>query len=234
MDRPSEILPEVERVYEGMAVVATSDTSPVVVDYLRRSDWEFSVMPRKAGLARREALRLAMDAGADLIHVVDLFQLLHWLESRPEELRSILDADMRWPLTVIGRSEAVIEDSPGPLREAHRLVALFTEVAFGQPLDLMSGCRTMTREAGEAILRESVAEGSEVDGEWVAIVQEAFDTPVHSTEVIGLRHFDEAVTLTMPEDPGPRVDWGSPFTWVQVMETCLAVCRAAISPPQRD
>lgn len=231
MDRPSEFLPQLESVFDGLTIVATAESSPVVVDYLRRAGWPFSTTPRKAGIARREALRLAVEAGADIIQVTDLFQALHWVDIKGEELASTVEAGKRWHLTVIGRAEAVMEGFPRPMREAHRLTGLFTEAAFGEKIDLVSGCRVLSRDAAEAILLESVAVGAEVDGEWVAIVKRSLAQPPHTLEVIGLRHFDEAFGLISPENPGPRVDWRSPHTWILVLEACIAACRASIRPP---
>ncbi|MFQ5837783.1 MAG: hypothetical protein ACE5HJ_03265 [Thermoplasmata archaeon] len=230
LDRPSDILQKVEEIYEGVAVVATVNTNPVVVDYIRKTGWAFATSSRQAGVARREAVRLALEGDADAVHLIDLFQLLHWLEADPEELRSALQGSGDRHLNVIGRSETAMERFPRPLQETCRFVKQFSRAAFGQAYDLMSGCRIISREAGEAVLESSQAEGAEVDGEWIAIVRHLPDSQIGHQDVSSLRHFDEVFALVAPQDPGPRVDWASPQTWVQVLELCVRTCRAAISP----
>ena len=162
-DRAGRMVAGIEReadrlasVFSGVAVAGTDQTHEAVFSALagclptvsaRHPPGEDTI-----GAARREAVGLALEAGAAAVLYSDLDHLLRWIGADQTELEACLDAETGAEVLVVGRSPAAFEASPARLRETERLVNHVYELMTGRDWDLMFAIRRLSRGAGRAIV----------------------------------------------------------------------------------
>jgi hypothetical protein len=138
---------------------------PGVKARMVRGDWS-------AG--RHEALREAVDAGADFIHYADLDRWVRWAETRPDELEQTVAALSTADCLLINRTQAAHETHPQALFKSETLTNLAFSHLLGRPIDISPGSRGFSRKAAEFLLEHSPpGRVMGVDAEWPILLQQA-------------------------------------------------------------
>ena len=183
-DPEGRTVPGIERVGEALTnafplivVNATTETHASVIAALstfgRIEAMAHAQDEARIGHARRDAVRLALECGADQVLYSDGDHILRWMEARPDEIAAVL-ADPVDDLTVVGRSPRALEASPRRLRDTEMVVNhIYGLMRPGRAWDLMFAVRRMNRAAGQVVVDRSRASTVANDIEWPLAIEEA-------------------------------------------------------------
>ena len=232
-DPAGRILPGVERTAErlaglfaGVAVAATDRTDERILatlaDRLDVISSRHAPGDDKVGRARREAVRLGLDAGAEAVLYSDLDHILRWAEADQVELESCLVAAPEADLLVVGRSDAALAASPERLWETERLVNRVYTLMTGRDWDLMFAIRRLTATAGRAIVEECQEDTMANDVVWPLLAENLGFT-------LGYFAADGLSYLTTSDfdQDGDRRD-GDPRLWIHRIELAASHARAVL------
>lgn len=152
-------LPYLRQAFAGIAVRATDAADARAVELLRANgvhvrigDTGESVAGAKIGRARREALALAVESGAEAALYSDFDRALHWAEFYPEEMLRAADFLTGYDFTVFGRTPRAFATHPRIQVDTEAIInRVFTTVS-GQLWDITAGARGIKRRAANSIL----------------------------------------------------------------------------------
>ncbi len=166
------LLTGLRELYEGIIVVPTSATSPLLLEAIS----EATVQPLaesdgNIGVGRRHALRLGLGSGAQHLHYCDFDRILHWLGRYPQELVSVLQAIQRHDYLILGRTERAFASHPRVQRDTEAITNHAFSLWFGQSVDVSAGSCGVSRGAAELLLAGSTAPTNATDAEWPALVR---------------------------------------------------------------
>jgi len=142
----------------------------------------------KKTLARRDALRIAQQENYTHIHLCDLDRALHWANTYPDELKSILDEIPHYDFLILGRTQRALETHPKPQRLTESLTNQFYQHLLGQYMDVNAAFRGISSRAAKTILNHSQAPSFETDVEWPLIIKHKSKIPISYIEVEGLEY----------------------------------------------
>lgn len=90
------LYPQLTRLYDQIVIVVPTDADGDQVQALQTAlGSDVSVAPRPS-CQRYEALRRAVESGTAPIHCADGDRLLHWAETRFDELKETVSVRSRW------------------------------------------------------------------------------------------------------------------------------------------
>lgn len=158
-DHISRSLPFLQQAFAGVAVRATDAADARAVELLRTNgvhvrigDTGESVAGAKIGRARREALALALDSGAEAALYSDFDRALHWAEFYPDEMLHAGDFMTGSDFTIFGRTPRAFATHPRIQVDTEAIInRVFTAVS-GQLWDITAGARGISRRAALSIL----------------------------------------------------------------------------------
>lgn len=200
--------------FAGIACNISDQTHPEVVRLARELG---AVMLHPTGLAtvgraRREAVGLALGQGAPQLLYSDFDHMCRWLERDPAELASLLVAEPRTDVLIIGRSAAALAAEPARLRETEALVNRVYAMLTGRTADLMFAVRRLSRPAAEAIVAQSRVDTLATDADWPLLAERlGFSVGAATSEALYYRTMDE---YGAPADTGD----GDPANWIARLE----------------
>ncbi|HWQ14639.1 MAG TPA: hypothetical protein VNL77_17715 [Roseiflexaceae bacterium] len=183
-DPPGRLIPQLRRVlpelvghFGAIAVRATQGTLPEAVALLeaagalvRRGPTDSALL---LGRARRDALALALETGADALLFCDFDRILHWAEQYPAELAGVIQDIPRRDVTVLGRTRRAFDTHPRVQRDTEAIVnAVYADVS-GHPWDVTAAARGLSRRAAAAILGGCPEETIGTDVAWPLFAQRA-------------------------------------------------------------
>lgn len=169
-ERWRALRPGLLRLYDHIGIVVPTDADLEQTRHLAdETGFEISATPRPF-CQRYEALRGAVACAASHIHCVDGDRLLHWAETRFEELAATVAAVQQSDCVILGRSEQALGTHPRTLRETEAIINAVGSFLLGQPVDLGGGSRGFSRPAAQAVLRYA-AQDSFGDAEWPVVAQ---------------------------------------------------------------
>lgn len=149
-DRLQQQIPFLQQIYGSLSVsLAPEADSNLIV----RLSQHMTVAPNEGlGTGRMTALRLGYESGCDFVHYVDGDRLIRWAETKPDELRQIVNDLQSFDCAVIGRADAAFASHPAALRETERIInAVFSDF-IGQELDFGAGTKAFSRNAVRFLL----------------------------------------------------------------------------------
>lgn len=167
------LLPRLVLPYRGVWGTASPETADETVSLLGRlGPVRRDTANRAIGVARRQALRLALEGPADYFHYCDLDRLLHWWRTHREELVRTVRLIPGHDYLVIGRTERAFGTHP----ECQRLTEAITN-RVGTALlrrfnpdigdcDFTAGSVGLSREVAAHLVGQSRAESNATDLEW--------------------------------------------------------------------
>jgi hypothetical protein len=114
--------PRLAQLYDRLVIVVPTDADAEHLHQLRTSlDIDVSVAPQPAR-QRYAALRRAAEGGTDHIHCADGDRLLHWAETRFNELTETVFAIRESDCLILGRSAWAVGTHPRTLRETEAII----------------------------------------------------------------------------------------------------------------
>lgn len=165
LEQLREMRPILDEVYRGIAVVVPLDTSPRLVRKIEDPPRVSMVAPCNGTRAGYLVLAKSLNVTASHVHCCDLGRLLRWATSTPIEWRRVVEVIQGTDCLIIGRSEAAFRTFEPAAQETERMVnAVFSRI-LGQPVDLCSGNRGLSRQAALFVLAHSRPDGPE-DAAW--------------------------------------------------------------------
>jgi len=165
------LLGRVLELYESVAIVPTSATSPELLAALQGAIVEPLAESNGAiGVGRRHALRLGLRSGAEHLHYCDFDRLLHWIGHYPRELASVLDAIRQHDYLILGRTARAFDSHPLVQRDTENVTNHAFSLWFGRAVDVAAGSCGTSRRGAELILERSVCPTNATDAEWPALV----------------------------------------------------------------
>jgi hypothetical protein len=170
-------LPTLTGLFGAIAVRATERTPAETVAALQDAG---ALVRREAadsalllGRARRGALALGLETGADALLFCDFDRALHWAERYPEELARVAQEIARHDLTVLGRTTRAFDSHPRIQRDTEAIVNTVYAQVSGHAWDVTAAARGLSRRAAEAILAGCPEETIGTDVAWPLFAQRA-------------------------------------------------------------
>ncbi len=170
------LLPAIEETFEGVVVSATPGSVRCTVELLKRAG-AFVLqdgVPEgwgTIGLARRQALEVAVRLGHRHVLLCDFDRLLHWLTVAPDELPAVAERVHAADFVVLGRTPSAFDSHPAVQRETERLANHVFALVTGQPWDITGGARGLSSAGLEAVVSHSRVASLGVDAEWPILLQ---------------------------------------------------------------
>ena len=175
LDKTRQLLPEVLRVFDGLAIVSTEQTHPELLGELeQRGAVLRTTSPSSAAIGRhrREAVAMAHASGSEKVMYADFDHVLRWAELRRDELTAAVAELANHDLTVIGRSPRSIAAGPRRLRDTESVVNHVYFLMSGRPWDLLMAARGLSRRAAEVIIEHSNEDSIANDLEWPLLCEQ--------------------------------------------------------------
>jgi hypothetical protein len=160
-DQIARLLPVISSIFPHIAVQASSMAPQRSLQLLQQAgaaiEQASAAEPTGAaqlGNVRRLALNLALRSHASVVMYFDFDSLLHWIETYPDELRSVVTNLGAFDMTIIGRTPRAFDTHP----ESQRVTEAWVNRAFarltGHAWDVMRSGRGISRRAAETIVAE--------------------------------------------------------------------------------
>jgi hypothetical protein len=199
-------VPALRRRYSAIAVTTSPPTHPAV-NALLADLGIYAGSPRgnTRGPLYRLALRRALVSGAARVHYLDFDRALHWIETRPRELATVLRKAERHPALLIGRTASAHRSHQRPLFETEQIAnaAFAARLGTRRRRDFLVPSFVLTRVLATALLRRSRARDAAIYGEWPALLA-TLGVPLAYVECRGLdwetpdRHRVEVRRMGLP------------------------------------
>jgi hypothetical protein len=201
MSRFQRYYDRVTALYDQIVIALTEDNADEVTGSLKAMAIPYQVFDGWSG--RHTVLKMAVATGCDYIQYVDMDRLVRWVETRPDELRQIVERIQTVDTLIIGRTPAAYSTHSRTLIETERLPNTYFSHYFRQPMDLSAGSRGYSRRAAQFILTHSKELNSlALDAAWTVLLKRG-DFTWDYVEVDGLdwetadRYRDQAATREM-------------------------------------
>lgn len=159
-------------VYNGVFIALPPDTGPTLAATLNDLPGVHALVAADWAQGRPTALRAALATDATSIHYCDLDRALHWVETRPDELRATVEAVQRVDCLVLGRTDWAWATHPAAMRETEALFNLVFSAALGIDADFGAGSRGLSRRATEFVLAHGPATHW-IDAAWPVLLRRA-------------------------------------------------------------
>ena len=211
-------------MFEGVAVSLTETTHPrmerVLADHLGARLVRHPTGEEFIGRGRRDAVGLALEAGAERILYADPDHVLHWLRGNPSELKSVLTVEPGIGFLIVGRSRRAFAAVPQRLQQTEGPVNRTYELMTGRRADLLSAVRRLDRAAAEDIVAHSRIDSFANDVEW-PLLAERLGHSVGYVEADGLlyRTIEEFAAAADGYDD-------QPLQWIRRLEFAAEQARA--------
>ena len=219
----TEAAPALCRLFSDVAVSLTDTTHTRIATLLAdRYGATLGVHPTgeaAIGLARRRAVGLALDTGADRILYSDLDHLLRWVKTDQAELLAVLEAQPEVALLIIGRSPRAFANTPRRLRETEAPINRVYSLLTGREADLLFAVRRMDRAVAADLVSHAIEDSLANDVEW-PLLAERMGHSVGVAEADGLAYR----TLEDFASDADALD-DDPLQWIRRIEFAAHMAR---------
>jgi hypothetical protein len=124
------------------------------------------------GLARRNAVALALEGDADRVLYSDMDHVLRWIDADAAEMGKVLTGQPEAQFLIIGRTPEAMAAVPQRLRDTETPVNRAYELLTGRPADLLFAVRRMDRAAASDIVAHSRIDSIANDVEWPLLAEQ--------------------------------------------------------------
>ncbi|MEN9939077.1 MAG: hypothetical protein RLZZ387_5656 [Chloroflexota bacterium] len=163
-------LPALAARFSALAVVATEDTAEASLAPLHEAGASVRLVPADGlahiGRARRAALELALETGAETLLFCDFDRALHWAEQYPAELALVAEAIPAHDLTVLGRTPRAFASHPRAQRDTEAIINTVFEQAGGLAWDVTAAARGLSHRGARDILASCPEQSVGTDVAW--------------------------------------------------------------------
>ncbi len=230
--------PALQSIYQQIVVAMPSDVDSAVVDRIGTLPG-LTLVSRNWVSGRHVVIEEALQVGADFAHYVDGDRLIRWIETRPDELRQVVELIQQTDCLVLARTEMAFNTHPLAQQQTERMSNGVCSHLLGRSLDFSAGSKAFSRAAGEFLLRNSLP-GSVMgtDSEWIILLQRG-GFRIDQMEVDGLdwetadRYLDHAADVETQKRSADNYD-ANPQSWsfrVQVAQEIIDAGYAALARP---
>lgn len=168
-------MPTLTTIFQGIALTATAQAPDHVLSVLAEQqvaiEREDPERGAKIGLARRDAVELALRFDASFILYCDFDRILHWIEAYPEELAGIVSQISAYDFTVLGRTERAFASHPKVQRDTEAIINYVYATVSGNDWDVTAAARGLSRSCAQAIVEGCTEETLGTDVAWPLYVQ---------------------------------------------------------------
>ena len=189
----AQCLPLLNEIYGAIAICASPQANPSVLDRWAAAGAQIQVETRgddlaiyRLGKARRIAITLALETGADFAHYCDGDRILHWAQQYPDELRQASQRVAEADFTVLGRTARAFESHPGVQRDTEAIINQVFRRVSGFDWDMGSGSRGVSRRAMDYLSAHCADETLSVDVTWPLCLRQRPDLSMAYWTVEGL------------------------------------------------
>ncbi len=172
LDQTLRVLPVLQSIFPAIAIRASAVTHPHLSRVLRSAGVTVDDHPaptvdgQKLGLARSQAVALALQTSSPCILYCDFDRILHWAEHYPAELAWIGDRIQDFDFTVLGRTERAWQSHPRVQRETEAIINHVFQLVTNLDWDVGAGARGLSRCAAQALLSGCHDENLSTDVTW--------------------------------------------------------------------
>lgn len=167
--------PALARYFSGLAVSLTEATHPEIAKVLERELGALvayhPVGEAIIGRARRDAVRLALDARGSRILYSDIDHILRWIELDPEEMGACLTSHPEAQFLIIGRTDEAMQRIPRRLRDTEIPVNQAYQLISGRRADLLFAIRRIDRSIALELVEASQVDTIANDVEWPLLAE---------------------------------------------------------------
>jgi hypothetical protein len=222
-------LPQLAAVFDSLAVIHTAATPQASVDVLAAAGAHVLQQPagsegsQRLGAARRDVITQAFQTGVPHVMYCDLDRALHWVLSYPDELAQVAALSAEHDSTVLGRTARAFHSHPRLQRDTERIVNHVYAAISGNPWDVTTAARGLSRRAADTLFAECAEDTIGVDAAWPLHIQQRTQLSLGYIETEGLEF--ETADRYGPEvaAAGGLVSWmeqldRDPRHWVRRLE----------------
>jgi len=248
MPRLQRLMPTLSNVYAHIVFSLPPDAPADVVERLPTLvDWDSSTTNHMAVIINQDwnagryaAIRTALTAGqANHIAYADLDRLLRWVETRPEEWHSSMEAIQRHECLIIGRSQEAYRTHPQALVQTEAISNQVVSYFLGQAVDVSAGAKGFSRRAAQYLVDHTQPRRAlGTDAEWTILLKRA-GFPVAYIAVDGLdwesadRYQLKAADEADQRRAAAKYD-ADPKHWARRVEVALEIVQSALDTMDRD
>ena len=233
--------PLLQSIYQQIVVAMPDESDPAVVDALRALPG-LVLVNRHWVSGRHIVIEAGLKTGADTIHYVDGDRLVRWIETRPDELRLVVERTQTTDCLVLARTAAAFATHPMAQQLTEGMSNQVCSWLLGWSLDFSGGSKAFSRKAVEFLLRNSPPGNvMGTDSEWVILLNRA-GFRIEAMEVEGLdwetadRYLPQAADAETQKRIADQYD-ANPESWsfrVQVAQDIINAGYAALSRPLEE
>jgi len=176
----ARVLPDLARIFSGIAIQATYASQPSALDLLRsagalvrqETSSEFSGLSR-LGATRRAAIDLALRFEAEFMLFCDFDRVLHWAEYHTDELARVAARISAFDFTVLGRTERAFASHPRTQRDTEAIINRVYAASSGNAWDVTAAARGLSRRAAMMLLEGCSDQSIGTDVSWPLFLSRA-------------------------------------------------------------
>ncbi len=189
-DQIARVLPQLAGLFGGIAVSASPAAPQASLDCFAGVgalvERQAQTAPRpKIGLARRNAVRLALEFDCPFVMYCDGDTSLHWAERYPQELAHVVARIHECDFTLLGRTQRAFETLPRCQHDTEVMVNQVFQRVSGHAWHITSAARGLSRRAAQAILEGCPDESFSTDASWPLFILQRRDFSMGYIEVEG-------------------------------------------------
>jgi hypothetical protein len=176
-DQTARVLPQLQQVFDDIAVYANIATAPQSIEYLTQRGVRVKAEAVEEGFSvigkfRRAAVELALQGSCPFILYCDFDRILHWMEFYPDELRIVTQQITHVDFTVLGRTARAFATHPRIQRDTEAIINHVFERVADRAWDTGAGARGLSRRAAEAIVSGCLDDAISNDVTWPLCLQQ--------------------------------------------------------------
>lgn len=232
-------LPDLVDRYRAVTARCSKETHPTILELLRCHNVSVHVGQDEAGGihdigdARRDTIRVGLQAGTSHLQMCDFDRALHWVAHYPEELEEVTTAIPDYDLLVLGRTERAWATHPPYQAETEPLFNRVFALVTGLDWDVGAGSRGLSGRAAETLLRDSQEQTVGIDAEWPLLLlnQGGFrlgHRPCDGLEFETADRFGPEIEVAGGYEAWEAQMSADPSRWVFRLQIALFIARAAI------
>ena len=239
LDQAVRVLPTLTALFPVITIRASAATHAGLVETLRNAGACVDTRPaaaadgQKLGLARSEAVTLALEHSPAYLFYCDLDRALHWAEHYPAELADTSRRLQDFDFTVLGRTERAFLSHPRVQRDTEAIINHVFQLVSGLDWDVGAGARGLSRRAAEAILSGCHDENLSTDVSWPLYLRSQAGYRLGSILTEGLEFETQDRHTAQVEAAGGLDAWleqfdADPQRWLERLELAGSHLRAIL------
>jgi SAM-dependent methyltransferase len=243
LPRLIRFLPLLETQYTGIVIsLIPRDDEDVIRQFTsgkfsKNPKLIFCVNPEERN-GRYLAVKKALDIPADFVHYVDMDRLLHWVETRPEEFKRMVEEIERHDCVIFGRTPTAYLTHPQALIATERISNKVVSHFLNTDLDVSAGSKSFNRSAAQYIADHCQSDNAVgTDAEWsIRLKQAGFTLKFIQVEGLDWESADQFQQQAANKDEQAQASLiydADPMHWSQRVDIAASIIQAAFEAAQK-